>query len=318
MAAIAIAELSHRYGSRQALQSVSLTIPQGEIHGLLGPNGGGKSTLLRILSTLLPVQSGQVQVCEHDVMTHPDAVRSRIGVTFQSPSLDIKLSVEENLRYQGHLYGLFGTRLRERMSQMMEALNIADRAQDIVQTLSGGLKRRVEIAKTLLHLPQLLLLDEPSTGLDPGARHDLWTRLTTLRNETGLTVLVTTHLMEEAERCDRLGLLDHGQLIAEGTPDQLRTQVGGDSLTIDAIDVDALQAKLRRELQLEAIRLGDQLRIENITGPDVIVRLSQAFPGEFRALTLGKPTLEDAFIRLTGRRLQDDETAGLTVTASHG
>ena len=192
------------------------------------------------------------------------------------------------------------------MAQVMSQLKIQDRAGDIVQTLSGGLKRRVEIAKSLLHAPQVLLLDEPSTGLDPGARHDLWQFLTTLRSETGVTVLVTTHLMEEADRCDRLGLLDQGDLIALGTPDELRSSVGGDSITIDPVNLTELQQQLQDTLHLQARPLGNQLRIENVSGPEVVERLARELPGTFRSLTLGKPTLDDAFIHLTGRRLADE------------
>ncbi len=306
MPSIAIADVTHRYGDRRALNAVSMEIAAGEVFGLLGPNGGGKSTLLRLLSTLLPLQLGTISLSGHDVAREPDAVRRAIGVTFQSPSLDIKLTVQENLKYQGHLYGLQGRALRDRMSQVMSQLKIQDRASDIVQTLSGGLKRRVEIAKSLLHAPQVLLLDEPSTGLDPGARYDLWQFLTTLRSETGVTVLVTTHLMEEADRCDRLGLLDQGDLIALGTPDDLRSSVGGDSITIDPVNVSELQQQLQDVLQLQARPLGNQLRIENISGPEVVERLARELPGTFRSLTLGKPTLDDAFIHLTGRRLADE------------
>ena len=306
MPSIAIANVTHHYGDRRALNAVTIDIAAAEVFGLLGPNGGGKSTLLRLLSTLLPLQQGSISLAGHDVAREPDAVRRAIGVTFQSPSLDIKLTVQENLKYQGHLYGLQGRALRDRMAQVMSQLKIQDRAGDIVQTLSGGLKRRVEIAKSLLHAPQVLLLDEPSTGLDPGARHDLWQFLTTLRSETGVTVLVTTHLMEEADRCDRLGLLDQGDLIALGTPDELRSSVGGDSITIDPVNMTELQQQLQDTLHLQARPLGNQLRIENVSGPEVVERLARELPGTFRSLTLGKPTLDDAFIHLTGRRLADE------------
>lgn len=306
MPSIAIANVTHHYGDRRALNAVTIDIAAAEVFGLLGPNGGGKSTLLRLLSTLLPLQQGSISLAGHDVSREPDAVRRAIGVTFQSPSLDIKLTVQENLKYQGHLYGLQGRALRDRMAQVMSQLKIQDRAGDIVQTLSGGLKRRVEIAKSLLHAPQVLLLDEPSTGLDPGARHDLWQFLTTLRSETGVTVLVTTHLMEEADRCDRLGLLDQGDLIALGTPDELRSSVGGDSITIDPVNLTELQQQLQDTLHLQARPLGNQLRIENVSGPEVVERLARELPGTFRSLTLGKPTLDDAFIHLTGRRLADE------------
>ncbi len=304
MPVIEISKVSHSYGARAALNAVSLEVAQGEIFGLLGPNGGGKSTLLRLLSTVLPLQSGQILLAGHDVATAADAVRRCIAVTFQSPSLDLKLTVRENLLHQGHLYGLSGSLLQHRIQQVLTQLKVVDRAAEFAEKLSGGLKRRVEIAKCLLHQPQVLLLDEPSTGLDPGARHDLWQTLNTLRDDSGVTILVTTHLMEEADGCDRLGLLDQGQLIALGTPDELRSSVGGDSITIDPVELEALAARLQAA-GMQVTRLGSQLRIDDVHGTELIARLATDFRGEFRALTLGKPTLEDTFIRLTGRRLSE-------------
>ncbi|HEX6987694.1 MAG TPA: ABC transporter ATP-binding protein, partial [Planctomycetaceae bacterium] len=231
MTAVAVENVGFRYGDRRALAGVSFDVRPGEIFGLLGPNGGGKTTLFRLLCTLLPFQEGKASVAGFDVATEPSGVRRSIGVTFQSPSLDGKLTVGENLRAHGQLYGLFGGELRERVARLAGRLGISDRMRDKAETLSGGLKRRAEIAKGLLHDPTVLLLDEPSTGLDPGARHDLWRLLAELR-DAGMTVLVTTHLMEEADRCDRLAILNRGEVVALGTPDELRASVGGDCLTI--------------------------------------------------------------------------------------
>ena len=242
--AIRVNGLSHWYGSRQALDNVDFEVAAGEIFGLLGPNGGGKTTLFRILSTLLPVQKGRVDLLDFDVAGQAARVRSAIGVTFQSPSLDRKLTVRENLVTQGHLYGLSGARLRTRIETLLARLNLADRAGDRVESLSGGLARRVEIAKGLLHDPEVLLLDEPSTGLDPGARLDLWRYLQDLRLEAGVTVLVTTHLMEEADHCDRLAILDSGRLVALGTPVELRNSIGGDCLTINSAAPDELACRV--------------------------------------------------------------------------
>jgi ABC-2 type transport system ATP-binding protein len=194
--AIEVRGLSHSYGERRALDGVEFSVEAGTIFGLLGPNGGGKTTLFRLLSTLLPIQAGQARVLGLDLAREPNEVRKHIGVTFQSPSIDPKLTVGENLKYQGQIYGLFGAALRQRIDLLAEKLGLRERLGERAETLSGGLKRRVEIAKGLLHRPQLLLLDEPSTGLDPGARHDLWRYLRGLREEDGVTVLVTTHLME--------------------------------------------------------------------------------------------------------------------------
>lgn len=310
--AILIDSVSHKYGDRLALDQLSFQVQPGEIFGLLGPNGGGKTTLFKLLSTLMPVQSGQLSIVGFDVVKRADEVRQSIGVTFQSPSVDIKLTVRENIVYQGRLYGLSGADLRERVAAQMERFQITDRANDLVQTLSGGLKRRVEIAKSLLHEPRVLLLDEPSTGLDPGARFDLWQALQTLRAESGVTVLVTTHLMEEAEKCDRLVILDHGKLAAMGTPDELRSKIGGDCITIQAFDsarATSLAQQITSTLHLTPQLFETQLRIEAPEGAELVHRLTKEFSSEIRSITLGKPTLEDVFIRATGHRFWDEGKA---------
>lgn len=310
--AILIDSVSHKYGARLALDQVSFQVQPGEIFGLLGPNGGGKTTLFKLLSTLMPVQSGQLSIIGFDVAKHADEVRQSIGVTFQSPSVDVKLTVRENIVYQGRLYGLSGADLRKRVAAQMERFQITDRANDLVQTLSGGLKRRVEIAKSLLHDPRVLLLDEPSTGLDPGARFDLWQALQTLRAESGVTVLVTTHLMEEAEKCDRLVILDRGKLAAMGTPDELRSRIGGDCITIQAFDsarAAVLAQQIASTLHLTPQLFETQLRIEASEGAELVHRLTKEFSSEIRSITLGKPTLEDVFIRVTGHRFWDEGKA---------
>jgi ABC-2 type transport system ATP-binding protein len=241
------------------------------------------------------------------VAHHPDIVRRMIGVTFQSPSLDPKLTVFENLKHQAHLYGLCGKPMRERIDELLARLGLADRRSDRAESLSGGLKRRVEIAKGLLHNPRLLLLDEPSTGLDPGARHDVWRYLSQLRDESGVTTLVTTHLMEEAEHCDRLGILDRGRLVASGTPDELRASVGGDCLTIQTEQADDLAARIEERFDVKPQRLGDSLRIEQEAGHELLRDLVAAFPNDIDSVSLGKPTLEDVFITRTGHRFWDDE-----------
>ncbi len=306
--AIRVQGLSYRYGERLALDELTFEIPPGEIFGLLGPNGGGKTTLFRILSTLLPVQSGTVELFGCSVRQSPDQVRQLIGVTFQSPSLDLKLSVRENLKYQGMLFGLSGLSLQQRITELTEHLAIRDRLGDQVETLSGGLQRRVEIAKSLLHAPRLLLLDEPSTGLDPGARHDLWRYLLRLRESSGVTILVTTHILDEAENCERLGLLDQGKLVALGRPEELKSQVGGDCITIETSSPDRLQQALEAEWKLSVQRLGQQLRIEQPQGHALVSKLMTAFPDEIRSLSVGRPTLEDLFIHMTGHEFWESDS----------
>ena len=234
---------------RDALRNISFGVQQGEIFGLLGPNGGGKTTLFKILSTLLKPSSGSARIGGLDVQSDPREIRRHLGIAFQSPSLDKKLTAEENLRHQGHLYGMRGTALKDRISEMLRRVNLEDRSRDLVETLSGGMCRRVELAKALLPRPKVLLLDEPSTGLDPGARRDLWTQLKTLRDERDVTVLLSTHLTEEAADCDRLVLLHEGEVVALGSPDQLTSEIGGDILTVHTRQPEHLLPRIQHRFR---------------------------------------------------------------------
>ena len=306
-AALSTKGLTHRYGDRLSLDDVSLRVAAREIFGLLGPNGGGKTTLFRILSTLVRPTSGTASILGLDLRRDVTALRARIGVVFQAPSLDKKLRVRENLAHQGHLYGLSGAALQERIDHLLIEFNLRERARDLVETLSGGLQRRVEIAKSLLHRPELLLLDEPSTGLDPGARIDLWQTLYRLRDRQNVTVLMTTHLMEEAERCDRVAIIDQGRIVAEGTPEELRAEIGGDVISARSRDATSLGEKIADSLGLEVNVLNDEVRMEHPDGASFVARLAATFPGEIDSVTLAKPTLEDVFIAKTGRRLSEDE-----------
>jgi ABC-2 type transport system ATP-binding protein len=310
-AAIEVAGLVHRYGQRRALDGLDLTIERGEIFTLLGPNGGGKTTLFRLLSTLIPVQDGTIRVLGFDVGRQADEVRRRIGVVFQAPSLDRKLTVAENLTHQGRLYGLSGRTLAARADEMLGRFNLRDRARDRVETLSGGLRRRVELAKGLLHRPRLLLLDEPSTGLDPGARADLWACLRELRANDGVTVVLTTHLLEEADKADRLAILDRGRLVALDAPDRLRATVGGDSITIEADDPDELAAAIQAGFGGDVRVVDGSVRLQQADGHRQIARLVEAFPGRIRSVTLGQPSLEDVFIARTGHRFRAAEEAAV-------
>ncbi len=305
--ALGTADLTHRYGERIALDRVSLRVASQEIFGLLGPNGGGKTTLFRILSTLIRPTSGSASILGLDLLRDTRALRRRLGVVFQAPSLDKKLRVRENHAHQGHLYGLSGAALRERIEHLLIEFNLRDRAHDLVETLSGGLQRRVEIAKSLLHRPELLLLDEPSTGLDPGARIDLWQTLYRLRDQQNVTVMLTTHLMEEAERCDRVSIIDQGKIVAEGTPDALRAGIGGEVVSARTKDATSLAERIVESLGVEVSVLNDEVRIEQPEGASFIARLVEAFPGEIDSVTLAKPTLEDVFIAKTGRRLSEEK-----------
>jgi ABC-2 type transport system ATP-binding protein len=299
--------LSHRYGSRLALSNVNFEVKAGEIFGLLGPNGGGKSTLFRILSTMMVPTGGRAEVAGHDVARDPAAVRRSIGVVFQTQSLDKALTVAENLRAQGHLHGLSGPKLRDRIQQVMERLGLADRRNDIVETLSGGLKRRVEIAKGLLHRPVVLLMDEASTGLDPGARRELWQYVEELRSREGVTILLTTHILDEADRCDRLALLHQGRVVAEGTPAHLRSSIGGDVVVLKAAEMEAaaeLARRIETRFALKPTVMDGVLRVEIANGHRFITEVVEAFPGLIDSVGLHKPTLEDVFVRETGASIE--------------
>jgi ABC-2 type transport system ATP-binding protein len=308
-AAVRVRDLHHRYGDRVALAGISFDVAEGEIFGVLGPNGGGKTTAFRILSTLLPVEAGHVEIAGVDVAIDLAGVRRAIGVVFQSPSLDIKLTVRENMVCHGHLYGFSGADLSRRVDSGLAALGLTDRRDAYVETLSGGLKRRVELAKGLLSEPRILILDEPSTGLDPGARRDLWDYILTLRSERGTTVLVTTHLMDEAERCDRLAILDRGRIVAVDTPDALRHKIGGDVLTIRSSDestLSRLAAEVERRWGIAGNLVDGSIRLEHPDARGLLREIYDAFPDEIESIQLARPTLEDVFIHETGHDLWNE------------
>ena len=307
--AILVRDLVKSFGERRALDGISLEVRRGEIFCLLGPNGGGKSTLFRILATLALPDSGSAIVAGHDVLTAAPEVRARIGVVFQSPSLDGKLTILENLRCGGALYGLRGEELESRIRDSSAALNITDRLGDLVESLSGGLQRRAEIAKCLLIRPEVLLLDEPSTGLDPGARLDLWAALEDLRSRHGVTVLCTTHLMEEAARADRVGIVSGGKLVASGTPSELTSALGGDVISLGVMPgtgADHLARLLTEKTGVPASVVEGEVRLESREPYALAARVAGAFPVEIASLRIARPTLEDVFVARTGRLFADE------------
>lgn len=300
---ISVKNISHRYGSREALSNVSFEVRRGEIFGLLGPNGGGKSTLFRILTTMMTPSAGEARVAGFDVAGQPGEVRRHAGVVFQSQSLDKALTVAENLRSQGHLHGLHGKTLAARMEAVMARLGLSERRNDLVDTLSGGLRRRAEIAKALLHAPWVVLMDEASTGLDPGARRELWQYVRELREREGVTILLTTHILDEADRCDRLLLLHRGRVVAGGTPAELRSRIGGDVVVLETTDPAALAPRVEARFGVRPALLDGTLRIEIGNGHRFITEVVEAFPGLIHSVALHKPTLEDVFVHETGARI---------------
>ncbi len=329
--AIEILGLSHRYpparGRRRAsadasdhpaLNDITLSVAPGEVFGILGPNGSGKTTLFRILCTLVKPTSGRASIFGADLAADPAAVRRALGVVFQNPSLDGKLTARENLLHQGHLYGLRGADLRERIEAMLDFFALTERSDEPVERFSGGMKRKIELAKAVLHRPRLLLLDEPATGLDPGARRDVWRLLAALRQEQAMTIALTTHLMDEADRCERLAILHHGELVALDTPAKLKRRIGGDVITVEPkpgeagiIEPGAAEA-LARDIEArfgpwdsdaKPTVLSGIIHLEAPDGPSLVPRLAEAFPGRIAHLSVGPPTLEDVFLHLTGHTL---------------
>lgn len=295
--------VTHRYGGRDALVDLSFEVAPGEMFALLGPNGSGKSTLFRLISTIMPVQEGQILVGGFNVAADPNAARKRLGVLFQNPALDKQLTVAENLRCHGHLFGLSGKRLESRISGLLERFNLRDRAGERVIALSGGMRRKVELVKVLISEPQLLLLDEPSTGLDVAARIELWNLLGETRKRSGMTIAITTHLMDEADRCDRIAIIDSGKLLALGTPDELKSRVGGDVITFTGPHPEQLKALVEDKTASLVTRIDDLLRIERHDAHRFVPVLIEAVPGMIDSISVGRPTLDDVFVHITGRRL---------------
>ena len=299
--AVLVEDVTHRYDADSvALREFALSVEPGESFALLGPNGSGKTTLFRILSTLLPPSRGTARVFGHHVSAAPGEVRRLLGVAFQEPALDEALTVEENLRMHGALFGLHGESLTARLTGLLERFEVLDRRADRVSTLSGGLRRRVDLARALLHAPRLLLLDEPTAGLDPTARRRFWRLLTRLQRHEGTTLLVATHLMDEAERADRVAILHEGERVACGAPRALKHELGERTLWIETTAPKALQERLQAQFGLAARRVGDTLQLDHEEAPALLARLYDAFGDQIESATVRRPTLEDVFMTRTG------------------
>lgn len=307
---LAVENLSHTYGShsssssRAALSDLNLHWNSRGRFGILGPNGSGKSTLFKILSTLLKPTSGSVELLGLNLRTHGADIRRRLGVVFQTNSLDRLLTIEENLRSQGHLHSLSGRVLASRIDECLVALNLTDRRHELVSQLSGGLARRAEIAKALLHSPSLLLLDEPSAGLDPAARRSLLELLHTLQRERPITILLTTHLLDEAEHCDQLLLIHEGRRVAEGSPAELKAQLGvADVAEFESPDPPVLANSLFEKFNIQPTLVNGHVRVEVTSAHRFVAEAVEALPGQISSVGFHQPTLEDVFLKLTGAKL---------------
>ncbi len=299
--------LVKRYGQLEAVRGIDLEVQHGEIFGFLGPNGAGKSTTISILCTLLTPTAGTARVAGIDVVRDPARVRQRIGLVFQDPSLDDVLTGRENLEFHAFIYSVPAAERAKRIDEMLALLQLSDRAGSQVRTYSGGMKRRLEIARGMLHQPQILFLDEPTLGLDPQTRQSIWTHLNELRDKKGITIFMTTHYMDEAEYCDRIAIIDRGQIVALGTPDELKAMVGGDVVTITSSTPDEAAKEIEGMLGVTPVRDDGSLRMEVPDGKVFVPRLVRELTAPVDTVTLRRPSLDDVFLKLTGHAIRDEE-----------
>lgn len=309
---IQVEQLRRSFGSIEAVKGIDLDIGRGETFGFLGPNGAGKSTTIKMLCTLLRPTSGRALVNGYDVERESAAVRESIGIVFQDPTLDEYLTAEQNLLYHCMIYHTPRKTREQRIREVLQLVGLDERRKDVVKTFSGGMKRRLEVARGLLHEPQTLFLDEPTVGLDPQTRRSVWEYVLRLRDTTGLTIFMTTHYMEEAEYCDRIAIIDHGQIVALDTPSALKHMAGNDVVQITTSDNERAIANLSGWLELSVSQEHGTIRVEgengNALAASLIRRLTLA-DIEVRGVTVKAPSMDDVFVRLTGREIRE-ETAG--------
>jgi ABC-2 type transport system ATP-binding protein len=307
---LSVSRLSVRRGAREVLREVSLSVNPGEIVGVLGPNGAGKSTLFAILAGLLPAQGGALRLGGRPIDPGARALRAAAGIVFQASSLDGKLSAEENLRLSAALHLVPRGEARARAARLLAGAGLASRAREPVERLSGGMRRRVELAAALVHAPALLVMDEPTTGLDAASFLAFWAEVEARRREQGLTVVLATHRPEEAERCDRLVVLSGGRVVADEPPAALRARVAGEVVVVEAEGAEAVAAELRRRLGLDAQVRAGAVHVEHPAGHTLVPRIVEAFPaGRLQAVSIRRPTLADAYLALTGASLEPGEAA---------
>ena len=308
-AIIAVKELSKRFKDLVAVDKVSFEVNKGEIFGFLGPNGAGKSTTIGMLATLIEPTSGDASIAGRSVRRAKNGVRRRIALVFQDPSLDDRLTAAENLRFHAALYDVPKAEYAKREEEVLRLVDLWDRRHDIVKTYSGGMKRRLEIARGLIHYPEVLFLDEPTLGLDPQTRAHLWEYILTLKKERGMTIFMTTHYMNEAEYCDRIAIIDRGTIVALDTPAALKRMVGADVIALKCADKEKLRRELKDRFGLDATDERETLRLEVEDGTKFLTRLFNELDTKIEGVELRRPTLEDVFLKLTGRKIREDEPA---------
>jgi ABC-2 type transport system ATP-binding protein len=306
--AIEVVSLVRRFGALAAVDGIDFRVDEGEIFGFLGPNGAGKSTTIKILSTLLPPTAGQARIAGHDVVRDASVVRRALGLLFQDPTVDDRLTGRENLQLHCMIYAVPRAERRERIDEGLAWIGLGAHADEQVRSYSGGMRRRLEVARALLHRPRVLFLDEPTTGLDPQTRRTFWQQLHERRARDRLTIFVTTHYMDEAENCDRLAIIDHGRIIAEGTPAALRARAGRERIVLDTDDNAAAARALEARFGVAAQKSERGLELPVEGDNDFLSRMAD-FPVRVRRLALHAPTLEDAFIALTGHGIRPEEAS---------
>lgn len=304
-AVIRVEGLTRTYGDFTAVDGIDFEVPERAIFGFLGPNGAGKTTTINMLATLLRPTRGRAELAGFDVLTQPDEVRRSIGMVFQDPSLDERLTAEENLRFHAMLYDVPRKALPGRMDQVFGIVGLAERRHALVRTFSGGMKRRLEIARGLLHHPRVLFLDEPTAGLDPQTRNAIWEHVRRLRHEIGITVFMTTHYMDEAENCDVIAVIDHGKIQALDTPAALKRRLGGD-VVIVAGDA-GLPAELAARYGAHVQTVGEEYHFQVANGAEFVPRVVVDFGGRVRSIQVKQPSLDDVFLHLTGRGIREEE-----------
>jgi ABC-2 type transport system ATP-binding protein len=303
--------LKKSYGQIEAVRGIDLSVNPGEIFGFLGPNGAGKTTTISILCTLVRLTAGEAFVAGVDVDKDPSGVRSRIGLVFQDPSLDAQLTGRENLELHGQIYGVPPALRKLRIKELLEVVELADRADSMVITYSGGMKRRLEIARGVLHHPQILFLDEPTLGLDPQTRKKIWEYLHAVQQREGITLFMTTHYMDEAEYCGRIAIIDRGQIVALGTPSELKSKVGGDVITVTLADPRAAAAEIAQRFSLTPLMDDGSLRLEVQDGAAFLPRLVRELSVPIDTVSLRRPSLDDVFLKLTGHAIREEAGSNL-------
>lgn len=306
------------YGGREAVRGIDLTVAQGETFAFLGPNGAGKTTTIRMLCTLAAPSAGSIEIAGHDTRTAPRQVRRSLGLVFQETTLDPELTAEENLRFHADLYALPAAGLGERIDAMLGLLGLRERRSSLVRTFSGGMQRRLEIARGLMHRPRLLFLDEPTIGLDPQTRAQVWTHLAEVRRREGTTVFLTTHYLDEAEQCDRIAIIDEGRIVAEGSPDALKAVIGSDRVLLRTDDDEAAAALLRGRFGLEPAVADDGITVRVPDGARLVPMVCAGLDVAVYEVVVSRPSLDDVFLHFTGRGIRDDRPAGGTSEAGGG